>query len=143
MRFEDEVLIRSSAGAVWAIYSDVERWPEWTASVRAVRFVEGEALAVGARVRIEQPKLRPAVWEVAALEPGGSWTWVSRAPGIRTTAVHTLEPIEANQTRVRQTLTFGGPLGGILGRAYARLTRSYLAIEAEGLKQRCEANASR
>ena len=30
----------------------------------------------------------------------------------------------------------------ILGRLYARLTRSYLAMEAAGLRQRCETNAS-
>ena len=71
-----------------------------------VRFVVGDALGVGARVRIEQPKLRPAVWEVSALEPGESWTWVSRAPGIRTTAIHVLERVGVNETRVRQTLAF-------------------------------------
>ena len=86
---------------------------------RARRFASSWAtrLAVGARVRIEQPKLRPAVWEVSAVEPGGSWTWVASAPGIRTTAVHALEPTGVNETRVHQTLIHTGPLGAVVGRA--------------------------
>ena len=142
MRFDDEVMVDASIDEVWAIYSDVERWPEWTASIRRVRYVEGSALTVGARVRIEQPKLRAAVWEVGDVDPGHSWTWVSRGPGIRTTAIHTLEPVGANATRVHQTVIQSGLLGVVVGRLYSRLTRSYLAAEAAGLRQRCEANAS-
>jgi uncharacterized membrane protein len=142
MRFDDEVLIDAGIAEVWAIYSDVERWSEWTASIRSVRYVEGNALTVGARVRIEQPKLPAAVWEVREVNSGYSWTWVAQVPGIRTTAVHTLEPVGTNETRVHQTLIQGGLLGVIVGRLYTRLTRSYLAMEAAGLRQRCEANAS-
>ena len=142
MQFDDEVMIDASVDEVWAIYSDVERWPEWTASIRSVRYVDGNALAVGARVRIEQPKLPAAVWEVRAVDPGRSWTWVASGPGVRTTAVHTLEAVGANATRVHQTIVQRGPVGYIIGRVYRRLTRDYLAMEAQGLRQRCEANAS-
>ena len=142
MRFDDEVMIDASSGDVWAIYSDVERWPEWTASIRSVCYVEGSALTVGARVRIEQPKLRTTVWEIGDVDLGRSWTWVAKGPGIRTTAVHTLDPVGVNATRVHQTIIQSGPLGVVFGRLYSRLTRSYLAMEGAGLRQRCEANAS-
>ena len=66
----------------------------------------------------------------------------ARAPGIRTTATHTLESVDTNRTLVRQKLVQDGPLGAVIGRVYARLTRSYLAMEAAGLKQRCEAHAA-
>jgi uncharacterized membrane protein len=142
MRFEDEIVIDAPAGDVWRVYSDVERWPEWTASVTGVEYVDGQSLAVGARARVRQPKLPVAVWEVTAIEPGRSWTWVARAPGVRTTAVHIVEPLDNGLTRVRMALEPRGLLGAIVGRAYARLTRSYLAMEAAGLKQRCEAHAA-
>ena len=142
MQIDDEVMIAANADDVWAIYSDVERWPEWTDSVRSVEYVDGHALAVGARVRIAQPKLPVAVWEIRAVDPGRSWTWVASSPGVRTTAVHTLEPAGVNATRVHQTIVHGGPIGVIVGRVYARLTRAYLAMEAAGLRQRCEAHAS-
>jgi uncharacterized membrane protein len=143
MQFDDEVVINASIDDVWAVYSDVERWPEWTASMRSVRYVEGVALAVGARVRIQQPRLPAAVWEVRAVDPGRSWTWVASGPGVRTTALHTVEPVATDTTRVHQTLVQRGPIGIVLGRVYGRLTRAHLAMEAAGLKQRCEANASR
>ena len=91
-------------------------------------------------IGIRQPKLPKALWEVARVDPGRSWTWESRAPGIRTVAEHVLEPIDGGRTRVRQAIEQHGPLGAIFGRLYARLTRQYLATEAAGLKQRCEAH---
>ncbi len=139
MRFDDEVLIDAPIDDVWAVYSDVEHWPDWTASVRSVAFVDGHAVELGARARIKQPKLPTAVWEVRTIEPARSWTWVATAPGVRTTAVHTLEAEGEHKTRVHQTILQEGPIGVLIGRVYARLTREYLAMEAAGLKQRCEA----
>lgn len=142
MRFDDEVLIDASVEKVWEIYANVARWPEWTASIRSVQYLEGDALAPGARLRIEQPKLPAAVWQIIAVNPGHSWTWVARGPGIRTTAIHSLEADGPKRTRAHQTLIQSGPLGAIFGRFYARLTRRYLAMEGAGLRQRCEAHAS-
>lgn len=142
MQFDHEAVIDASIDRVWDVYTDVERWPEWTRSVRSCTYVDGDAITVGARVRIEQPKLPTAVWAVRAVDPGRSWMWVATGPGIRTTAVHTLEPAGQQSTRVHQTLVQRGPLGTIVGRMYARLTRTYLAMEAAGLKARCEQHAS-
>jgi len=63
MRFDDEVTINAPAAAVWDIYTDVEQWPGWTASIRELRFVEGDTLKVGARVRIAQPKMTANDWK--------------------------------------------------------------------------------
>lgn len=140
MRFDDEVLIDAGIADVWSIYSDVERWPEWTASVRTCEYVEGSDLVVGAKVRIDQPKLPTAQWEVSAIDPGHSWTWIAKGPGVRTTATHTLESVDAGTTRVHQTIEQEGPLGVVIGRVWAKLTRVYLSMEAAGLKQRCESH---
>jgi uncharacterized membrane protein len=140
MRFDDEVLIDAGTADVWSIYSDVERWPEWTPSVRRSEYIDGQHLVVGARVRIEQPKLPKAEWEVTSVDPGRSWTWVATGPGVRTTATHTVEPVDAGTTRVHQTIEQHGPLGAVIGRVYGKLTRDYLRMEASGLKQRCESH---
>ncbi|HEY3834285.1 MAG TPA: SRPBCC family protein [Acidimicrobiia bacterium] len=141
LSYHDEIEIDASADDVWAVYSDVEHWADWTASVAEVRFVDGDHVAMGARVHIRQPKLRPGVWTVTAVEPARSWTWHTRLPGMHTTGIHTVEPLGTHGARVHQTIEHRGPLGAIFGRLYGRLTRSYLAMEANGLKQRCEAHA--
>jgi len=141
MRFDDEILIDAGVADVWTIYSDVERWPEWTASVRKSEYIGGRGLTEGARVRIDQPKLPTAKWEVTTSDPGRSWTWVAKGPGIRTVATHTLEPVGA-ATCVHQSIEQHGPVGAIVARVYARLTREYLRMEASGLKQRCENNTA-
>jgi uncharacterized protein YndB with AHSA1/START domain len=138
MNFTDEVTIAADRDRVWEVFTDVERWPEWTDSVRRARWVRGGRVEVGARARIEQPHLPPMVWEVAAVEPGVSWTWVARSPGVRTTAVHRLAVLPDGSTRVLQSIEQSGPLGAVVGRATGRLTRRYLATEGAGLKARCE-----
>lgn len=142
MRFDDEVTIAAPPDTVWRVYSDVERWPEWTASVRSVRYTEGADLAPGATVQIEQPKLPKAVWQVTDIEPGRSWTWAAKAPGITTVATHTVEPRPDGTTLVRQSIEQRGPLGALFARLYARLTRRYLAMEAAGLKAASEARTA-
>ena len=141
LSYEDTIEIDAGADAVWAVYSDVEHWSDWTASITEVRFIEGDRVEMGARVHIRQPKLRAAVWTVTAVEPGRSWTWESQLPGVRTAGIHTIEPLGPQRTRVHQTIEHRGLLSAIFGRLYGRLTRSYLAMEANGLKQRCEAHA--
>ena len=76
--------IDAPAATVWDVFSDVMRWPEWTASVKSVVALDGPQLALGARFAIEQPRLPKVVWEVTAVDPGHSWTWRSRSLGTTT-----------------------------------------------------------
>jgi hypothetical protein len=139
MNFQDGITIRADRQRVWAVYSDVERWSEWTDSITSVERLTGTGVEVGTRVRIRQPRLPTAVWEVTVHDPGVSWTWTSKAPGITTVAWHRLLEQVDGSVRVEQGIEQRGPLGWLVGRLYAGLTRRYLAMEAAGLKARCEA----
>jgi uncharacterized membrane protein len=143
MNFDDQVSISAPAEHVWAVYADVERWPAWTASVTEVRFVSGTEIAVGTKVRIRQPKLPTTVWEVTEVQPGTGWTWVARAPGATTEAWHRISAQPDGAVRVAQGIRQTGPLGWVVSRVYAGLTRRYLAMEGAGLKERCEASVPR
>lgn len=123
---------------VWAALRDVERWPEWTASVREVRFQSGAELEVGARVRVVQPRLPPGVWTVTACEAGRGFEWVLRNPGSRITAGHWIEDLPRG-CRVTLTVRIEGALSGLIGWLTGSLTRRYMAMEAAGLKKRSEA----
>src|SRR4029078_6783313 len=98
------VEIEAPAGVVWDVFSDVERWPEWTASVTRLVALDGPGLAVGKRFQIKQPRMPKLVWKVTDVTPGVSWTWVQTSPGGTTVALHTLTPIADDRTRVHQEL---------------------------------------
>jgi len=109
-RFKITVEIPAPSPLVWSVLADVERWPEWTASITRVKRLSLGPFQVGSRVRIHQPKLPPAFWCVAELNPAASFTWVSRAPGMRVTARHKAEEISV-RTRVTLSIHYAGWLG--------------------------------
>jgi uncharacterized membrane protein len=59
---ESSVEIDAPASLVWDVFSDVERWPEWTDSVTRLVALDGPGLAIGKRFEIKQPKLPTLVW---------------------------------------------------------------------------------
>ena len=98
--FSIAVEIAAPPERVWAVLADLERWPEWTASVTSVELLEPGPLAVGTRARVSQPKLKPAIWEVTQAKAGRGFTWVTRHPGLLVTGLHQLEPIEKGTWRI-------------------------------------------
>ncbi|MCW2828941.1 MAG: hypothetical protein JWQ67_2557 [Marmoricola sp.] len=58
--YESTTTISAPPGRIWDIWSDVERWSEWTASVTGAELLGGGGpLRVDSRVPIRQPRLRP------------------------------------------------------------------------------------
>jgi uncharacterized membrane protein len=135
---EGSIEVDAPASTVWEVFADVERWPEWTASVRRVVPLDGPALEVGHRFQIDQPRFPKLVWEVTAVEPGRSWTWEQRSPGGTALASHEVVPLGEGRTLVRQVIDQRGPIGVLVGRLVRGLTRRYLTLEAEGLKASSE-----
>ena len=136
--FGTTVQIQASPERVWAVMRDVERWPEWTSTVTNIAPLDGSPLAVGSRVRILQPKLRPAVWRVTELNDAAkNFTWVTKAPGVRVSASHRVEP-EGTGSRATLSLRFSGLFGPLIASFYRCLNKTYLATEAQGLKRRSE-----
>jgi uncharacterized membrane protein len=135
---DSQVEIAAPAPIVWDVFADVERWPEWTASVERIVPLDGRGIEVGNRFEIKQPRLPNLRWEVTEVEPGVSWTWRARSPGGTTFASHEVVPQEAGRTLVRQRIEQRGPVGRAVGVLMLRLTKRYLDLEAQGLKARSE-----
>jgi uncharacterized membrane protein len=131
--------IEAPAHVVWDVFADVERWPDWTASVTSLTALDGAALEVGRRFEIKQPKMPKLAWQVTSLVPGQGWTWSVRSPGASTEAVHEVVPLSDERTLVRQRIDPRGPLGTLVGVLLRRTTRRYLDLEGEGLKATSEA----
>lgn len=135
--FHTSITIQAPAEHVWTVLADVQRWPEWTASVSSVEVLDKAPLSVGSRVRIHQPKLRPAVWTVTEWQPGQRFVWVSKNPGVVAVATHSLTPGPTGCT-LTLILQYKGLLGGLVGFLGRGLTKTYLGLEAAGLKARSE-----
>jgi uncharacterized membrane protein len=135
---EDSVEIEAPAQLVWEVFSDVQRWPEWTASVTSLVGKDGANLAVGKRFSIKQPGMSKLVWKVTEIDPGSYWTWVQRSPGVRVSARHWVIPQPGGGTVVRQQLEQRGVLGALVGRMMIKKTKRFLELEAQGLKARSE-----
>lgn len=135
---ERTVDIAATLDDVWAVLVDVERWPEWAASMVAVTRLDAGPFRLGSRVRVRQPRVPPARWAVTGFDPKRSFTWTATAPGLTTAADHELAPTGNGRVRVTLRLRRSGPMAALVDVLSRRLTERYVALEAEGLKRRCE-----
>lgn len=131
------VEVQASAEEVWAVLTDVTRWPEWTPSVQSIELLTGPVSGVGSKARIHQPKLRPAVWTVTTWEAGRRFRWTATSPGVAVMADHVITKTPSGCT-VTLGLRVTGVLGTVIGLIGRRLAFRYLQMEAAGLKARCE-----
>lgn len=132
------VAIDAPADLVWAVYTDVERWPQWTASVNRLVGLDGPDLALRRRFEIDQPRMPTLTWQVTEFVPHSSWTWVQRSAGAETVARHFLVETAEGTTVVNQELDQSGLVGAALAVLMRPMTKRYLAMEGLGLKARCE-----
>jgi hypothetical protein len=128
-------MIRASARSagspdrLWALASDVEHWGDRLPTVDSVRPLSGGPMVVGSRYEVRQPGLPKAVWEVTDWQPGGSFTWVSSSPGIRSEAVHTVTA-DVDASRLDLSLEWSGPLAWLLERLIGRKAQGMVETEA-------------
>lgn len=136
--YETSIAVAASSDRVWAVWSAVARWPEWTASVTSAEFLNGATeLRLGVRVRVRQPRLQTAVWTVTELVEGHHFTWTSSAPGLRTVATHEVAPDGAG-AHVTVRIEQSGWPSRLVRVLIGGLVKRYLRLEAVGLKARSE-----
>ena len=127
---------------LWAVMSDVRRWPEWLPTVDAVTPLDPDRVdEVGAEYRVEQPKLPPAVWRITEVVAGRSFTWESTAPGMRSVGRHVLRPNTDGTTTITLGIEWSGLLTPVVRFLVGRTAQDYVEREAEALDRTASAGA--
>lgn len=140
MDLEQTIDIDAPPERVWAVLADVERWPEWTASVKSIERLDDGPLAVGSRARVRQPRFPVLEWRVTEVEPNRGFKWETRSPGSHGIADHRIEPTTSG-SRVTLSVHQTGFLAAVMSPFFAGIGRRYIAMEAQGLKRRSEAGS--
>ena len=133
--------IDAPVATVWEVLSDVERMPQWTASMRSVRLLAGDGLGIGAAAEIRQPRMPAMTWTVDQLTPGRHFRWWARSAGVTTYGDHRLAPTGDGGTDVSLVVEQTGPMAWLLGALTMRRTARYVDQELAGLARASEAAA--
>ena len=134
---EKTSLINALPGDIFKVLMDFGQWEQWTASITEMSILDNGRPGTGARIRILQPKLPPAIWTVTEILPDKSFTWEKRSFGLVMRSEH-LVFTGNNGTSVTIRMTYQGPLAGLFYRLTHSLTDRYMTMEIEGLKRECE-----
>jgi hypothetical protein len=126
--------------AVWAVLTDLSRYPEWNPLFREA---SGQ-IAVGGRItlRAVQPangRLMTVKAKIVAADPGAELRWTSALPAIMS-GEHSfvLTPLDGG-TRVAQTEIYGGLLAAMVS---VPRTETLFQAMNDALKQRAETTPS-
>ena len=63
--FDLSIAIAAPAERVWQVISDIDRWAEWTPSIRSVKRLQGAPFAVGSRVLVRMNKNNVGYWKMS------------------------------------------------------------------------------
>lgn len=131
------VAIAAPVEQVWAVTYDIESWPSWSPTMRTIIKQDKGSLVAGSTARVEQPRLRPAVWTVDEVVENRTFTWHTGRAGYRLTAEHHLSPTAAG-TAVELAAVVTGPLARPVWWLAGRTIRRYVELERKALKAHCE-----
>jgi uncharacterized membrane protein len=123
---------------LWRLFTDLERWPELTRSMREVHRLDSGPLHVGSEADVRQPGLPKSRWRVTDLDPGRSFTWETSAPGVTTSADHIVRA-DGQGSEITIALRQHGPLAALTVALTRRRVRRYVSMEAEGFRRAAEA----
>jgi uncharacterized protein YndB with AHSA1/START domain len=137
MQTTEQFVTAARPDTVWQVLADVEHWSHWTPTIQQIEPLDAGGLRTGARYRVVQPGLQPAVYEVTACTPDQVFTWVYRLPGGEMIADHRIAT-RNGQTEVELSFRSKGIMADVVSMLLSRKIRQLVATEASSLKRKCE-----
>jgi hypothetical protein len=129
--FECEATFEAEPEAVWKVWTDVGRWPEWDVSKEIAR-LDGP-FEPGVSGWAKQRGSLGGPFTITVVEAGRRWVTECPMPLGKVTFDHVLEPVAGGQVRLVKRVEVQGGLGSLL-RLYAPrmrrdITQSLAALE--------------
>jgi len=134
---EKTSVINALPGDIFKVLMDFGQWKQWTASITEMSVLNNDRPGTGARIKVLQPKLPPAIWTITESLPERSLTWEKRSFGLVMLSEH-LVVTGNNGTSVTIRMTYQGPLASLFYVLTRSLTDRYMMMEIDGLKRECE-----
>lgn len=123
--FECEAMFQAGPDAVWKLWTDVARWPEWDVSKEIAR-LDGP-FEPGACGWAKQRGNLGGSFTVTAVEPGRRWVTECPLPLGKVIFEHLLEPVAEGRVRVVKRAEVQGGLGSLLWLLAPRMRRDTAA----------------
>ena len=123
--FECEAMFQAGPEAVWKLWTDVARWPEWDVSKEIAR-LDGP-FEPGARGWAKQRGNLGGSFTITAVEPGRRWVTECPLPVGKVIFEHLLEPVAEGRVRVVKRAEVQGGLGSLLRLLAPRMRRDTAA----------------
>ncbi len=133
----ESAIINAETSKVFSVLEDVGNWHLWTKSITKISFIDHCKFETNGKVRIEQPKLTPAIWTITEINKNHSFTWRTKTFGVTITAKHLIKNVN-NKTLAELHMSYEGFFASLLYKLTVRLTKQYLNMEISGLKKECE-----
>ena len=133
MRYATSRTTTAEPARLWAVVSDVEKWPEWIEVYEEVRRQRPGDLALGDSTHLKQRGLAGGDWTVTELEEGTVFAWESRQPGVRIVGRHVVSAEPTGGSRLTLQLEMTGWASGVANAFLGRRSRSYVDLECERL----------
>jgi hypothetical protein len=136
--FEKSAEIEAPAQRVWDVLTDLEAWPRLIETVDVVELVTPAPVAVGAHVRLKQPKLPEGVWEVTAWDAPSWFEWRQRSNGVTSVAGHRVTDLGDGRSTLSLSLDMRGLPVPLVGRLSKGMIDRYMTLEAQGIRRAAE-----
>ena len=137
MRVVESVVTSARPELVWRVLTDVEHWRDWTPTVTEVKPLGSTRMQLGARYRVVQPKLRPAIYEITEYDPDQRFTWEQKLPGGALVADHRIASRDG-ATEIELSFTSHGLLANVVAALFSKMIAQYVATEARSLRTYCD-----
>ena len=137
MKFSTQIEIQAPVKVIWNIMLQVERWHEWTPTIKSIKKLGTDGFGTNTKLLIQQPKLPTAVWKVFEMKPEEGFSMSKGNLFLKIVAAHILQP-GSNGTVVSLSLDFSGIFGKLVAKRYQQMMEGYLSIEAACLKKEAE-----